>query len=210
MHHLNVRSQTSVTALLLLLFSITFTATALPNFGYDRKSTDGHNLDTRVPGFSMSYSPLDSESTTSSLGTRLQGRQHTTSGLSRRSRPAPGLTYRFYDVYVVKPVSAEVEKIAEDIWSAFLSYQDVVTKLEEADHPPYFNFTLGYGCLSLSMTCSNPLHSDDVREILSILLFMTMMGWAALFRAVFWTLNGAVIALLFTDLPRHPQQLLVG
>lgn len=107
-------------------------------------------------------------------------------------------------------MSAEAGRIVEDIWAAFLSYQKAVSKLEEGDHAPYFNLTLGYGRLSLSLTCSNPLYSDDVRGILSILLFMAMMGSAALFRAVFWALNGMAIAVIFTVLPRNGQQLLLG
>lgn len=208
--HLKARCQTSVKALIVLLLFNTVTATVLPDFGYGRKSADNHNLDTRETEPSVGNNPLDGGLITSSPGIRLKDHQHATSALSRRGRPAPGMTYRFYKMCIVNPVSAEAEKIVEDIWNAFLSYQNAVSKLEEGDHPPYFNLTLGYGRLTLSLTCSNPLHSDDVRQILSTLLFMTMMGWAALFRAVFWALNGAVIAVIFTELPRNPQQLLVG
>ncbi|KAL8823559.1 MAG: hypothetical protein Q9191_005747 [Dirinaria sp. TL-2023a] len=195
--------------MVLLLFN-TVIATVLPDFGYGRKSVDNHNLDTREIGVSAGNNPLDGGLITSSPETSLKGHQHATSALSRRGRPAPGLTYRFYKMYIVNPVSAEAEKMVEDFWSAFVSYQKAVSKLEEADHPPYSNLTLGYGRLTLSLTCSNPLHSDDVREILSFLLFMAIMRWAALFSAVFWALNGAVIAVIFTTWPGNPQQLLVG
>ena len=208
--HLKAQSQISATALLFLLLFTIVKATTLVDSGHDHKSTNSRNIDAQHTKISVEKDSFNESLTSLPSEFTLRERQHATSTLRRRSRPIQiRMTYRFYEVYVVKPVSAEIEDIGNDIWQAFVSYNKAVSILRD-DYPPYFNLTLGYGRLSFTFSCANPLHSEDVREILSVFLLLTKVGWAAFSRAVFWSLKGTAIAVIFTFLPRNGEHLLIG
>ena len=201
--------QTWLTALLgFILFTI-LAATTVVDLEYDRKSINGRNSDLQNKRLSVKSNFRRSARVSSSLAINFQAQNNATFAPDYRRRPTQaGIAYRVFEAYVVAPLYQEIDKVMQDIWYALVSYQETVSKIR-VDHEPYFSLSLGYGSLRLRIRCVNPLHSEDVKDILDVLLLLTNMGFAAFYRIVFWTIKGVAILVIFTVLPRDAPQGLI-
>ena len=199
-----------IAALLLLLANILVSLSAGPLAALrcDQQSSDQGRSNSLGPRLNFSETALDVASTIPSSRSTMQERESL--ALGGRSTPRlAGLIYRFYEVYVVEPVSKEKKIILEETHKAFLSHLKTSEELW-ADRPPFTNLTLGYGQLQLILNCPNPLHYDVVVGILDLLLMMSKMNWPTFYRLGIWGVQGVAILVIFRNIPTTSAPALIG
>ena len=135
---------------------------------------------------------------------------HPTPGsISRRALlpSVTNITYRLLQLYFIEPMRTGTSNMQadmnNDLDAAFSSYLRAVEALRD-DYPPLFRFAFSYGALQLHFDCPHPLNKQNVRDALTLVMFVVQIFGAALLRLQIWSAVMAGLVVTFGVLPRLP------